>query len=206
MQLPPPEAIIQRSLYETLRSRRSIREFSQRTLEWKEISALLWAGLGVSEPRLHLRTTPSAGALYPLELDVIVQAGVFRYDPLAHALRQRTSMDVRVHLSSAALHQASVSGAPSVFVISAVPARTARRYGARGARYIEIEAGHVAQNMLMVATSLGLAGVPVGAFEDGAVHATLHLSSDETPLYLIPIGWPHDRESQHPGPEAGRRS
>lgn len=190
MVLPRPESVIERSLFGTLQRRRSVREFSRRQLEWKEISALLWAGQGVSDAARRFRTAPSAGALYPLELDVAVPSGVFRYSAEHHSVLERISLDVRPHLSSAALNQSSVANAPCVIAISAVPSRTFVKYGERGTRYIHIEAGHVAQNMLVTACSLGLAGVPVGAFDDDAVGATLHLGTNEVPLYLVPIGWP----------------
>ena len=48
-----------------------------------------------------------------------------------------------------------------------------------------MEAGHVAQNLLLQAVALGLGAVLVGAFE---VKWVLNLSRDEVPLYLIPIG------------------
>ena len=55
-------------------------------------------------------------------------------------------------------------------------------------RYVHLEAGHVAQNVLLEATALGLAGVPVGAFSDAGIQQTLGLPSDHAPLYLLPIG------------------
>lgn len=190
MALTRPESVIERSLFATLRHRRSVREFSRRPVEWKEISALLWAGQGISDAALRFRTAPSAGALYPLELDVVIPSGVFRYSAERHSVRSRISLDVRQHLSRAALNQSSVAHAPCVLAISAVPSRTLGKYGERGTRYIHMEAGHAAQNVLVTACSLGLAGVPVGAFDDDAVGATLHLARNEVPLYLIPIGWP----------------
>jgi SagB-type dehydrogenase family enzyme len=69
--------------------------------------------------------------------------------------------------------------------------RTAHKYGDRAERYVHIEVGHAAQNLLLEAVALDLAGVPVGAFEDDQVIQVLQLSSDELPLYLIPVGHPH---------------
>jgi SagB-type dehydrogenase family enzyme len=80
--------------------------------------------------------------------------------------------------------------APAVFIITAVYSRTARRYGARAKRYVHIEVGHAAQNLLLEAVALDLAGVPIGAFDDDRVSEVLQLPSDEIPLYLVPIGHP----------------
>ena len=75
-------------------------------------------------------------------------------------------------------------------VIAAVVERTARKYGRRAERYCFIEAGHVAQNVLLQATALHLAGVPIGAFEDDAVAAVLKLPKTHRVLYLLPVGFP----------------
>jgi SagB-type dehydrogenase family enzyme len=77
-----------------------------------------------------------------------------------------------------------------VVVIAAVLARSAWKYDERAARYVHMEAGHVAQNLLLQAVALGLVGVPVGAFHDDAVQETLGLPASESPLYLIPVGRP----------------
>jgi SagB-type dehydrogenase family enzyme len=190
MRLPPAGAIIEGSLFATLQARRSKREYSQRPLAWQEIAALLWSAQGVTDATLQRRTAPSAGALYPLELDALTPAGIFRYHPEDHTVSQRHHGDVRSRLSAAALSQACVANAPCIFALSAVPSRTLKKYGERGTRYIHIEAGHVVQNMLLTACTLGLVGVPVGAFDDPAVSAVLALSTNEIPLYLVPIGWP----------------
>jgi SagB-type dehydrogenase family enzyme len=92
-------------------------------------------------------------------------------------------------LGKAALEQHSIFEAPVIFVIAAVYQRTAEKYGhSRGERYVHMEAGHAAQNLLLQAEALGLAGVPVGAFDDDQVRHVLEISPNEWPLYLIPIG------------------
>jgi SagB-type dehydrogenase family enzyme len=84
-----------------------------------------------------------------------------------------------------------VRDAPSVFVLAAVYERIERKYGAeRTPRYVHMEVGHAAQNLLLQATVLGLGGVPIGAFDDEAVHRTLGIPPDHEPLYLIPVGQP----------------
>ena len=91
----------------------------------------------------------------------------------------------------AALEQEAITQAPAVFVIAAVYERTSRKYGsARTPRYVHMEAGHAAQNLLLEAVALGLRGVPIGAFEDEVPQKALELPVDHCPLYLIPIGHP----------------
>jgi SagB-type dehydrogenase family enzyme len=191
--LPAPARAGKLSLEEALSRRRSVREFAPSAkggLTPEQLSQLLWAAQGITHPE-GLRTAPSAGALYPLELYVATSAGLFHYDPKHHALRRHSADDLRKELYRAALEQESVRDAPAVFVFAAVYERTARKYGeARTPRYVHIEIGHAAQNLLLEAVSLGLGGVPVGAFNDSEVKKVLRLPANEQPVYLIPVGSP----------------
>ena len=140
---------------------------------------------------MGLRTTPSAGALYPLEVYLVTKEGVFHYESRAHQLRMTMSADVRNALSNAALRQESVGDAPSILVLAGIYERTAKKYGrARAERYVHLEAGHAAQNVLLQAVALGVVAVPIGAFQDDEVRQVLALPRTHRPLYLVPIGRP----------------
>ena len=76
-----------------------------------------------------------------------------------------------------------------MFCISAIPSRTTGKYGNRGPRYVQLEAGHAAQNLLLAACALGLDGTPVGAFSDEDLGLALQLPAGAVPVYLIPVGW-----------------
>ncbi len=188
--LPSPRTTGPLALEEAMASRRSVRGFTGAELTSGEIGQLLWAAQGVTDAAGH-RTAPSAGALYPLELDVVTADGLARYEPDGHRLVFRSLVDLRPALRLAALDQAAVEEAPVVIVISGVVERTAARYGAeRAERYVALEAGHAAQNVLLEAVGLGLGAVPMGAFADEAVRRVLDLLDGESPLYLIPVGRP----------------
>jgi SagB-type dehydrogenase family enzyme len=187
--LPSPRTVGDVSLEAALDQRRSVREFLADPLTDEELGQLLWAAQGVTDPA-GLRTAPSAGALYPLELYAVTRTAVLRYDPPTHSVETCLTGDHRRELQAAALDQAAVGEAPVTLVISAVVERTAARYGERATRYVQLEAGHAAQNVLLQAVALGLGAVPIGAFSDGRVAALLGLPAGELPLYLIPVGHP----------------
>lgn len=187
--LPSPRLTGGLELDAALAARRSVRSFTPRPLTPAEIGQLLWSAQGVTDAAGH-RTAPSAGATYPLELDVVTADGLARYLPDGHALVRRGSADLRPALRQAALDQEAVGAAPLVIVIVGVEDRTAARYGERAARYVALEAGHAAQNVLLEAVSLGLGAVPIGSFDDGAVRRVLGLADGEAPLYLVPVGHP----------------
>jgi SagB-type dehydrogenase family enzyme len=188
--LPPPERDGGLPLSAALNRRRSVRAFAPHALSLAALGQLLWAAQGVVDARDGVRTAPSAGALYPLVLYAATADGVFRYVVAGHALERVAASDLRPDLAAAALGQEEIAAAPCVLVIAAVLARTTRKYGERGVRYVHIEAGHAAQNVLLTATALGLAAYPVGAFEDGHVARLLRLGPREAPLYLVPVGAP----------------
>ena len=186
--LPTPQTDGQVTLEEALSTRRSVREFAPDPLSQEQIGQLLWAAQGVTDAQGH-RTAPSAGALYPLELYVVTADAVSHYLPADHAIELLRDGDVRPRLRAAASDQTSVGEAPLVIVVAAVPARTEAKYGAeRASRYIHLETGHAAQNVLLQAVALGLGAVPIGAFDDVAVAQAIGLPEGEVPLYLLPIG------------------
>lgn len=115
---------------------------------------------------------------------------MLHYDPRGHCVRTVIPRDVRSALQRAALSQQAVGNAGAVFIVAAVYQRTAGKYGTRAERYVHIEAGHAAQNLLLQATALELGAVPVGAFDDDEVVAVLGLPKAVRPVYLAAIGSP----------------
>lgn len=188
--LPAPQTEGEVSVEEALARRRSVRRFGSRDLTPEQISQLAWAAQGITEPTRGLRTAPSAGATYPLELYLVKGDGVYHYVPQGHKLRQLSGEDKRADLAAAALGQAWVRQAAVNFVIAAVYQRTSTRYGERAERYVHMEAGHVAQNLHLEAVALGLGSVPIGAFRDQSVSKVLELPSEQAPIYIIPVGHP----------------
>jgi len=188
IKLPSPITKGTVSLEETLRKRRSKRNFKDKNLTLEQISQLLWAAQGVTDSRGY-RTAPSAGALYPLEVYIVKSDGVFHYEPLDHKLTTVVSEDRRKNLALAALGQSFIAEAPLDIIIAAVYGRTKIRYGGRTERYVHMEAGHAAQNIHLEAVALGLGSVPIGAFWDDRVAKALDLPAEHKPLYIIPVGY-----------------
>jgi len=187
--LPAPAREGGMPLQEALGRRRSVREFAAAPLSERELGQLLWAAQGANRSDGR-RTAPSAGALYPLELYVATPNGFFYYDPRRHQLERRSAGDLRMAISRAALGQKQVAEAPAVFLFSGVIERTSKRYGERAPRYVYMEVGHAAQNLLLQAVALNLGGVPVGAFDDTQLQQAAGLPADHRPLYLVPVGRP----------------
>ncbi len=194
IKLPEPELKGNISLEEAISKRRSIRSYKREPLTIREISQMLWSVQGVTEKNWGLRTAPSAGALYPLEIYVVVgnakdlEAGIYKYVPKNHSIIKTQDGDKRRELYNSALQQESIVQAPINFVVAAVFHRTAVKYRDRAERYVWIEVGHATQNLLLQATALNLGAVPIGAFYDEKVKTALQLPKNEEPLYIIPVG------------------
>ena len=188
--LPEPDLDGDFSLEEALGKRRSVRNFSGHELEQEQISQLLWAAQGITQESTGYRTTPSAGALYPLEIFLVKSDGVYHYLPEGHKLAKLLNEDLRNKLAEGSLFQGFIAAAPASIVIAAVYGRTTSKYGDRGIRYVHMEAGHCCQNILLQAVTLGLIAVPVGAFDDDYIQNLLVLPPDYEVLYVIPVGYP----------------
>lgn len=187
--LPGPVTDAGLPLAAALAARRSVREFRDEPLASEELSQLLWAAQGISSDR-GLRTAPSAGALYPLTVYAAAPGGLYRYVPDGGRIAQVRPEDLRARLAEAAVAQSWIADAPVVLVVTGDVGRTAHRYGSRAERYVHLEAGHAAQNVLLQATALGLGATPVGAFDDEEVARVLQLPGNESALYLVPVGRP----------------
>jgi len=192
--LPEPKLDSSTSIEKALLNRRSGRDYKSEALNLAEISQLLWSAQGITDKKSGGRTAPSAGALYPMEIYLVVSMveglnpGVFKYNPSSHEIITILTDDKRKELAEAALGQSSVAEAPATIVIAAVLERTRVKYGDRTDRYVAMEAGHVSQNIYLECVSLGLGTVSIGGFDDNGVKKLLNLPENEIVLYLMPVG------------------
>lgn len=184
--LPRPSTTGGMSLAEAITTRRSIRELDTAALSWAAIGQLLWSAQGVTGAD-GLRASPSAGGLYPLELYVATAEGVFHYQPATHDVVRTMSADVRAELRQASLDQGCMQ-APCVIAIAAVSERVTSKYPEVGDICVKLEVGHAMQNVLLQVVALGLASVPVAAFDPPKLGRILHLPSDQEVMYLAPVG------------------
>jgi len=183
--LPEPTLDGKVSLEKALASRRSIRDFDARPLSLEQIGQLAWA--------TGFRTAPSAGAIYPMKIYFATGQGFFVYEPADHSLQKVIEGDIRPRLCTQALRQTAVADAPCDIVIAGSIRKLASKYGGRARRYALLEAGHIAQNILLEATALGLGSVPIGGINDRAVARVCRFDDQLEPFYIICVGYPAGR-------------
>lgn len=203
IELPQPRLSSDVSVEEAMQNRRSFRFYEDSPLTITEISQLLWSAYGLSYPvenapdflRGGLRTAPSAGALYPLELYVVVRnvtdlnPGIYLYRSESHELILITGEDSWEEFSNAAFNQLHFETAAAAIVYSAVFERCTDKYGDRGReRYVCMDLGHSAENVYLQAYALNIGTCAIGAFSDIALKQVIRMTRAEVPLYIMPLG------------------
>jgi len=185
------------SLDQTLRRRKSIRDFLQKPISKGQLSYLLWASTGIQriEDGYEFRTAPSAGALYPIETYVIVnnvkklETGAYHYNIRTHQLERLKPSELRPQIATAALGQEMCARAAAVFIWTAVFERCKWKYSQRAYRYIYLDAGHIAENLALAAVSINLGSCEVGALYDEKVNEILGIDGiKESVLCMAVVG------------------
>ncbi len=186
-------------------ARRSVRRFTGAQIDQSELARLLFCGSGITGELTFpgegtgqpVRAAPSGGALYPIEVYPIVRSvadlepGVYHYHSRLHALEQVSPGESSILLGEAANDPMLFANASVTIALTAMFTKTKFKYGERGYRFALLEAGHIAQNLLLAATSAGLGATAIGGFIDDEVNALIGIDGvEEAALYLIPIGHP----------------
>lgn len=197
--LPAPETRGGGPLWDMLARRRSVREFETRPMPERLVSQVLWAAQGITAERFgfSFRTTPSAGALYPVETYLVANhleetpRGVYHYAVEDHCLEQIRAGDFRVAVARAALDQKVAYDAQFVLVWTAVFERCTWKYKQRAYRYVYLDAGHIAQSAALAATALGLGSCQIGALYDEEANDLVGVDgSRESTIYMTVVGIP----------------
>lgn len=190
IQLTDPNLTGKLSFEEALARRRSVREFSTQPLKRSQIGQLAWAGQGVTDAQRGFRTAPSAESLYPMELFIATNEGLFTYRPTEHSLQQTMEEDIRGELARATLTPEPVAAAACSIIVAGSPRGIANRVGDRARTFVALEAGHIAQNIQLQAVCMGLGSVPIGGLDPAAVRKICRMSRELDPLYVICVGYP----------------
>ncbi len=202
--LPAPETRGGAALWDVFSARRSVREFDTRPVPDRKVSQVLWAAQGITAEQFGtgFRTTPSAGALYPVETYVVINnveeipRGVYHYSVEDHVLEQLREGDYRVTTARAALDQRVAYDAHFVLVWTAVFQRCKWKYKQRAYRYVYIDAGHIAQSVALAALADGLGSCQIGAIYDEEANDLLGVDGiEESTIYMTVLGTPEDPQT-----------
>ena len=201
---------IEAPFFATLRRRHSTRELSGKPISFNEMSRLAyytWGRISSYKTRefgelLH-KTSPSAGARHPIETYAIVnnvegiKPGIYHYAVSDHSLELLKTGDFRERCVALTAGHSWTRNASALFVMTAVVARTAWKYRVpRVYRAFLLDAGHLSQSFLLVATALGLDSFCIGIFRDNLIEKELNIDGiSETVLFAVGVG--HALKSHH---------
>ena len=185
-----------------LHRRRTVREFAREPVELADLAAAIgetWRRTGWIDTEFGLfatKTSPSAGALHPIECYVLswsvrgLPKGLYHYDVVADELRRLRSGDMRAAAIRAASGQKWVGKAAFLCVLTAVFKRSLWKYKLENAyRDVWLDAGHLAQTFCLVATSRGLGPFTTVALQDSFIEALIGIDGiEEFPVYLCGAG------------------
>lgn len=181
-----------------VKSRRSCRQYAKTYLEIKELEYLLWCTQGIIKKASNhtLRTVPSAGARHAIDTYLQInkvnglKPGIYRYLALENALIELdTSNNTADKMVMACLGQSFIKSSAVNFIWAADIARMYWRYGARGYRYVHLDAGHICQNLYLAAESINCGACAIAAFDDDAANQLLGLDGvDHFVVYIASTG------------------
>jgi SagB-type dehydrogenase family enzyme len=189
---PEPRTDLER----LIAARRSVRTYTGASISQEEMSRLLFYSYGRTDPRRQYRAVASGGALYPLEIYIValriegLEPGIYHYAVEHHRLdvvERAVPLDTLERCVW--FDDIQIREAAALCVITAIFQRSTIKYQDRGYRMVLMEAGEVAQNMALLATSMGLGTCLIGGFHDDVLSDTLGIDGcDEAPLLPIVLG------------------
>jgi SagB-type dehydrogenase family enzyme len=202
-----PQSDKESILANLLLTRRSCRNYLACPMQAAKLSTLLQASYAIIQRRqlpTGLRTfsrpVPSAGGAYPLEVYIVTQQvfgvedGLYNYSIFDHGLEPMRSGALLEELADILLGQYFLVNANAIIIFSAVFRRTLRKYGARGYRYILLEAGHAAHSLCLTAAEQGLGSLCMGEFSDAELNRFLGVDGEtEAAVYCVAVGYTAER-------------
>ena len=203
IQLPEELTPLTRPLEETLRTRVSTRDFRPEPVSLRDLATILFYSYGITRdnagtdyPR-PFRIVPSGGGLYPLDIFFHTKCvpelkpGLYHYNPCHNCVRLLREEDLTEQLAETLIFmQRNLALDCSImFLMAALFERSIFKYGARGYRFIMMEAGHVAQNLNLVTNALGLGSVNICGYYDQEVDELLGMDGlTQSTIYMVAVG------------------
>lgn len=197
VELPRSWELAEARITPLLQNRRSLRKYMTEPIKLEELAFMLWASQGITakSENYSFRTTPSGGALYPVETYLsanLVEGlppGLYHFDPRNFCLDQISNDDSAKDVAACCLDQKFMADSAVTFIWSGVLRRCLSKYGNRGMRYVFLDAGHICQNLLVAAEATGNGACPVAAFYDDEMNTLLGLdATEETAIYAAAVG------------------
>jgi SagB-type dehydrogenase family enzyme len=182
--LPKPRASLNVDVMKAFQLRRSDRNLSNKELQLEDIATIAWAGYGINRQD-GKRTVPSANGKDALDLYVLLNKGIYYYEPEGHRLKFISGENIKRKIA----RQAFVTDAPLVVVLVGKPDVFATASPEGKAAYVSFTAGCASQNIYLAADALHLGTVVMGSINKDVLARSLALKDGQVPLYIMPVGY-----------------
>lgn len=183
IQLPQPDMqLLKMSTGEAMQLRRSGRSYQNQALTDQQLSTILWASVGINDPKGGRLVTPTAVNMQDIKVYVCNEKGVWLYNAKANNLTQVSAEDLRPSLCA---RQMFVLDAPVTLLLVSEQSgrqRASERYGA-------MDAGYVSQDIYLACAAMGLKTVARAMMDQEAVKKALNLKEGDYPMLNHPIGY-----------------
>lgn len=192
-----------KAFIDIIKDRRSNRDFSNEFTDIQSLSNILYVGNGITSEfqdengtEWNFRTAPSGGGLFPIDMYCLinnvenVSSGIYFYNNKLHSIEQIKEKDIREELirTSPTLSD-SINNCSFCILLSATFPRIKFKYKERAYRFALLEAGHIAQNILLASVAENHGAIPVGGFLDDEANKIINIDGvNSAVLYLIIIG------------------
>lgn len=199
----PTKQPLEMRLSEAINERTSASKMISASMNLEEIATLLSSSYAVSDPHAHTsfqtRSAPSAGALYPIELyfhyspskdhQQTLLPGLYYYNPVKTELRQLMNKNCKTEIQPMFMQPHLLENATLQIFITAIFPRSTQKYGDRGYRFSFLEAGHIAQNINLVASAMKLSCINIGGYYERKINEFLKIDGvSHSTIYTMLIG------------------
>jgi hypothetical protein len=193
IKLNPPDLAKPFSLMQSLKNRKSTRDYTTGTLSLQQLSNVLWAADGTSRPD-NKRTAPAAMGIYSVDIYAFLPDGIYLYDPQKHQLSLVVKGDNRKaaggqdFVASTALNLVYVSN-PTNQPARGTPAAGRASAPSTPTSWAPLEIGCMVQNVYLYCAAEGLGSVVRGMFDANTLATLLKLKPEQI-IITQTVGFP----------------
>jgi len=208
--LPSFEGIaVNDSYFDLIEKRRSVRVFDPDAIMTQaQLAFMLYTTFSITQYTANnvatLRKAPSGGARHAFEVYAILrnveglEDGIYHYLPTLNAGERVVSIEFLGELEN---HEQTLAhmlaeqnwtrNAQCTIFVTSVPYKAEWRYAEMAHRVVLIDLGHLGQNVMLSAESLGLGSCCIAAFDQKLSDQALKVDgTDEFTVYAIAVGVP----------------
>lgn len=189
--LPAPALKNDKPFMQTVKERKSSREFSGEELNLQDLSNLLWCANGVNRPERGKRTSPSARNAQDVDIYVVLKQGIYLYQAKKHELLPVVSGDYRKNTGM----QAWVGTAPlNLVYVSDLAKLDFAEEREDQVMIAAIDAGHCSQNVYLYGAAANLAVVTRASIDKAQMADILKLRPEQLIIIAQTVGYPKQEE------------